>query len=131
MGKGKTLEMVLFGAGFILMVACGFVYLKSEDTDYKNFAENTKDIKLMNESLTKQIDQLTKNQEAFIKLMTSELDNLKGRNKDAPIAVKLSEPISINLIYREAVKKPLIPTAPKTQHKTGKSLLERAGIKGP
>lgn len=128
--RGKTLEIILLAGGFLLMVACVYVFIKAEDTGSQQVAEQLKDIRSTNERIFKSLESVSKDQQTLTKAITDAMEvittqsmNIEAYKK--PLSVKLSEPLSINVIYRPAKPKPLIPTAPEPS-KT--PMLDRSGI---
>lgn len=131
--KGKTLETVFLIIGIVFMGIAVYVYVRAETNDSNTFATLARDLKSSNQAIANEIVQIGQNQNSI----NSRLDELESKinipQQDlspGPLLVKLAEPISINLVYRQAQPKikPLIPISP-INPKKNKSLLERAGIK--
>lgn len=137
--KGNHVEFTIV---LVCLVVLGVVgahwYFKGQESDYSSFAKDARDIRLMNEALSKQIEMMAKDQRVFVQAITDKLDQhskdieaLRSKKHEGPISVKISEPVRIDLVYRSAAPKirPLIPTQPPKNGSGKKStMLERAGI---
>jgi hypothetical protein len=145
MRKGRFVEGNLVIACCVLLGLSVFIYLNKEDTEAKRGADNINDVKLAVKALdgkiteyqdttTQYIEKLrTENKavtEANIALL-NDLNHRVGRmekTSDTPknVNVSFAEPLKVSVVYRQATKKPLIPTRPIPD--APKTLLERAGV---
>ncbi len=123
--KGRTLEIILFAGGFLLMVAFVYAYITSETTSSNQAAAEIHELKVTVSGLSKSIAELIKSQQALLEEMIKIQANVPPPKTDLPIAVKVVEPVRIDITYHEPKQRPLIPT----DNHHPKSLLDRAGIK--
>lgn len=152
MRKGKFVEGVFLLAACVLLCLGIFVYIKKDDTESKRYADKADEAKLAVDALDTKIQGYQDTVNLLVEKIRTEnkavtdanvallndLNHRVGRiekTSDTPqnVNVNFPEPIKVNVVYRQAEKKPLLPTIPSphsggTGTEISKSLLQRAGV---
>lgn len=105
--EGVFLASIIIAFGVVYMTISSQKNNTVNDMSVDNFQARVSRLESESRSLeaiNKKFDEL--------KTIVDELTNLERRVPIPPISVKFTEPIRVNVVYREAIKKPLIPTGP-------------------
>lgn len=153
MRKGRFMEGMILLTAVIFMGLASYIYLKKDDTEAKRYADKANDAKLAVDALDVKIltyqdivnqlvEKLRIENKAVENANMALLNDLNHRiaivekTQDTPknVNVNFPEPIKVSVVYRQAEKKPLLPTIPSphsggsTGTEISKSLLQRAGV---
>lgn len=109
MEKGETFMGLVIVAGCVLFVLAGVMYLKSENSDYKQLAENTNDLKISITTLEATLKKILEENKTMAETTVAMLADLNKRvsaietqKKDDEwkhVNLQLREPLQVNVVY--------------------------------